>query len=134
MMLGTLLRHGGHDANSESSAAIWRQLATSAPMEEVLAFYRAELAGAGWETGGGSSTLSTLHERQTCAWHRSDLIVRLSFWNMEQFAERYPNEGTYSTVYDLSLIDHGSTYNEDDCTRGLLEYLPSPSSPFSTAR
>jgi hypothetical protein len=125
----TVLREGGYDATTEAVAGIWRQLATTASMDEILAFYRAELAAAGWETGGGCCVFSALHERQTCAWHRSDVVLRLSFWNMEQFAERYPDDAANATVYEVRLMDHGSTSNATACSLGILEYAPSLQAP-----
>jgi hypothetical protein len=64
-----LISRGGSGATVAGAPAIRRQLGTDSSLDEVLTFYRRELAATGWETGGGSSAATGTDESQACAWH-----------------------------------------------------------------
>jgi hypothetical protein len=110
-----LLREGGHGATTGSVAETWRQLATERTMDDVLAFYRRELAALGWKTGGGSSAGLVTNESQACVWHTDDVVLRVSFLKMDEFRKQYPSDPEHATVYELRLIDQANAINYVAC-------------------
>lgn len=100
-----LLRRGGHEANSESPAGNWQQFGSQASPGAIAAFYEAESSTRGFLPGGGSSSIPMTVELAVCAWHNEELVIRVSFWELDEFHERYPSDPSFPTIYDLRLID-----------------------------
>lgn len=92
-------------------------LGTNASEDEVLAFYRTELAAHGLSPGGASAATGIRREGQVCAWHTPDFVFRLSFWKLDEWRSRYPDEPPYSTVYEVRLLDW-----HDIGDRGICRY------------
>jgi hypothetical protein len=112
-----LLREGGNGPSWMGVVAhTWRRIRTDAAEDVVLAFYREELRDRGWLTSGGSTVI--LHEpfeTRACAWHNSEMILRLSFLNVDEVVKFHPEDADAVTIYELGLFDRTSSLSSLAC-------------------
>ena len=100
------LAEGGHDRVDDflgtTRAMWWLLLRTDASIEEVHAFYDAELADRGWETG---SRVRSTDEIETYSWTRDGIRFRLGFKELDELDSQSEEGKAFSTVYEISLIE-----------------------------
>lgn len=114
-----LLREGELHASSETSPTIKRQLATEAPMEDVVRYYAAALIAEGWKEGASDSAYVAYSERQVCGWNRDGVRFRLSFLKPTDYHERYPLDPPHATVYEVRLIQTPTESDGRACMMGI---------------
>ena len=98
------IRGGSRDATSEAPAAVSQQYGSDASVEEILAFYTAEMTHRGFATGADGSITRSLEEFRVCGWHRDDVVVRVSWWDIGRYAQMVPDAARFSTVYEVRLL------------------------------
>lgn len=109
-----VLRQGDHEpAFMQPTAYTWRQLGADATVDEVIAFYSADMKERGWAAGGGGHVLS--EDDTACGWHTADLILSMVFPDVDRHRKTYPADAGFATIYEVTLWDDGTTYSGREC-------------------
>ncbi len=61
------------------------------------------------------AVVGTLREGPVCAWHTPEFVFRLAFWKTDEWRRRYPEEPTYRSVYEVSLLHSWDVTNIGAC-------------------
>lgn len=101
-----LLAEGGYDAemtiDGPQPAALWRIYGSNAAIEDILAYYEAELGDRGWEPIPSSRSSTEIDAWQ---WIRDDLGFSLGHKDPAQWHERLPGSDRFLTIYEIRLAD-----------------------------
>jgi hypothetical protein len=101
-------------------------LGSNASAEEIVAFYRQEVAARGFRMGGGMAGIPTTVELFACAWHLDDKVLRLAFLDKNALERRgQPFPGDHLTPYRWSVLE-GTVNDADRPCDILLEGDPPP--------
>jgi hypothetical protein len=113
----TLTQTGSRNGSTESSAALFRVWVSAGNVENVVGFYRTELARRGWTEGAGASVIPTVSELRVCGWNKDGVRLRLSFPR----ARDQGSSASLSIAYEVRLIKTPTVPGAPLCSAGLPE-------------
>jgi hypothetical protein len=109
-------------ASGPSPAAYLVALSSDAPMEDIIAFYRAEFRDRpGWANDGSESSMWSTLEAAACTWHNESVTVRIGFPDKERWLKRQELTGASpnwpsTTLYHFYVLDKTSqSVSRDPC-------------------
>lgn len=100
-----LLSDGGYDAEwtveGPMPAAVWMIYGSDAPIDDIVAYYDAELAERGFDPApAGRST----NEIASWSWRRDDLAFSLGHKDPDDWAERLERASEFATLYEVRIV------------------------------
>ncbi len=95
----------GYEGTSGAEAAVATRFATMSSIDEVIDYYDRQLTAMGWSRGGGMSIVGSIAEAQICGWHNNTTTARLSFWKMDEYKARHPDDPPVDLAFDFRLAD-----------------------------
>lgn len=101
-----LLSDGGYDAeltiDGPQPAGVWKIYGSNAAIEDIRAYYEAQLAERGWRQVPGSRSTTEL---DAWSWIRGDLGFRLGIKDPDDWHERLAGSDRFGTLYEVRLAD-----------------------------
>jgi hypothetical protein len=109
----TRLATGGYDEeltmDGPQPAATWTIYGTTAPAEEVIAFFEEEADLRGWDGGLGIRSTS---EVEAYSWRREDSAWRLGILDVEEWHQRIDGSDRYPTMYEVRVSQRRDAMDE----------------------